>query len=36
MQAVASSRGYPGRLSEGAVFTEAEVVSALANVTWMR
>jgi len=33
---VAASRGFPGLISEGATFTEAEVVAALSNVTWMR
>ena len=32
----AARRGYPGVLSRGKVFTEAEVATALANVTWMR
>eukprot|EP00035_Acanthoeca_spectabilis_P003913 m.96700 g.96700 ORF g.96700 m.96700 type:complete len:480 (-) comp12372_c0_seq1:2497-3936(-) len=33
---IAESRGFPGKLSRGYVFTEAEVVAALQNVTWMR
>jgi hypothetical protein len=33
---VAAHRGYPGLISEGQTFTEAEVVEKLKNVTWMR
>eukprot|EP00038_Savillea_parva_P005088 m.147135 g.147135 ORF g.147135 m.147135 type:complete len:470 (-) comp11658_c1_seq3:2457-3866(-) len=33
---IAKGRGYPGTISRGSVFTEAEVAAALENVTWIR
>ena len=35
-EATAQRRGYPGAESTGHTLTEALVVDALANVTWMR
>jgi hypothetical protein len=35
-EVIAAHRGYPGVISEGGAFAEAEVVNQLQNTTWMR